>query len=61
MRRVKCFDYDQKEFLEYLNKKSKKFKGFNSKQLTQLVGSDMGLMDKIFSENKKYYTIEDIK
>lgn len=58
---IKCFDYDRKEFVAYLQKKSKKFKGFNTKQLTQLIGNDMAIAEKIFSKEKKYYTINDVK
>ena len=61
VRRLKCFDYDKKEFAKYLELKSKRFKGFTTQQLTKLVGNDMNVIEKIFSKEKRSYTIEDVK
>lgn len=60
VRRVRCFDYDRKEFLRYLEKKSNMFDGFNAKKLTQMLGNDLNIIQNIFDSKKHKLSLQDI-
>lgn len=47
--------------MKYLKKKSKKFKDFTTRELTELVGNDMNIMEKIFKDNKESYSKKDVE